>query len=434
MSQGQSHAVVEAFIKLFDRELMYRKRMLVNWCCALESTIADIEMENIEISAPTKLKVPGYNELVTFGEIYDIAYKYCSSEENEIIVSTTRPETILGDVAVAVNPDDSRYAHLRDAGVQLYHPFRKTPIPLIFDENVDPEFGTGAVKITPAHSKEDHEIAEKHSLKAIEVIDDKGHIHPNFEHFKNLPRFTARTEILNKLHDLGLLRATRSHKLLLPVCSRSKDVIEYLLKPQWFINCQRMTQQAMQYLSTGSLILDPPKFEKEWNNWLRSQKDWCISRQVWWGHRIPAYECKMCDRTEWVAAHNYQEASQKASNIFQISADQITIKQDEDVLDTWFSSGLLPFSALGWPAEHKMSYYPLDVLITGHDILFFWVIRMVMLGSELTSQVPFKKVFLHGIIRDSKGQKMSKSRGNVISPDQIRMGTSLQVNHISFLK
>lgn len=415
-------------MRLFDKGLIYRKKALVNWCCVLESTIADIEIENIEISELTQLSVPGYTKPITFGEIYDIAYKYCSSDEEEIVVSTTRPETLLGDVAVAVSPNDLRYAHLKDVGVQLYNPFRQAPIPLIFDENVDPNFGTGAVKITPAHSKDDYEIAERHSLKAIDVIDTKGMIRENFTEFRNMPRFTARTEILNNLANLGLLRQKRPHKYILPVCSRSKDVIEYLLKSQWFLNSKGMAKQALKYVDTGDLILDPSIFNREWYKWVGSQKDWCISRQVWWGHQIPAYKCQANDQTVWIVAQNQQEANLKATKRLNVAPDKIKMTQDEDVLDTWFSAGLLPFSALGWPKKsNAIPFYPLDILITGHDILFFWVIRMVMLGSELTSQSPFKKVLLHGIIRDARGRKMSKSLGNVISPEQIRSGASLQV-------
>lgn len=419
----------EAFIRLFEQNLIYRDNTLVNWSCTLESTISDIEIENIDIDGPTKITVPGYDKPITFGQISDVAYKICD-QPGDIIVSTTRPETILGDIAVAVNPNDARYLQHRNSSIALWHPFRNEKIPLIFDETVDPEFGTGAVKITPAHDKYDFELAKRHSLKSISVIDECGTICSGYGKFSGLPRFEARELMKNELATLGQLKQTKSHKMQLPICSRSKDVIEYLLKPQWFVRTSEMTLSAIGAVENGDIRIHPINFQKEWVRWLAESRDWCVSRQLWWGHRIPAYKCTVADRFIWVAAKDENEARTKAWKLLKnVQIDTIQIEQDADVLDTWFSSALLPFSASGWPNrnDYLKSYYPLDLLETGHDILFFWVARMVMLGQKLTGQVPFKNVLLHGIICDAHGRKMSKSLGNVIVPDQVIFGTTLKV-------
>lgn len=385
----------------------------------------------LNIDGPTKVSVPDYSNEVTFGEIFDISYAICNGD-GEIVVSTTRPETLLGDVAVAVNPNDYRYAEFYGEDVQLWHPIRNEPIPLIFDEFADPSVGTGAVKITPAHNKEDYEVAQRHKLQTIPVINEKGLIVEGFAKYSGQRRFDARETILDDLSNLNLFRQKTAHKLQLPICSRSKDVIEYLLKPQWFLDCSNMSRAAIEVVDNGSLLLDPPRFEKIWKHWLSSNLDWCLSRQLWWGHQIPAFECKFNNKVEWLAAHNREEAIEKAKTKFGITkesgSDLIEVKQDEDVLDTWFSSGILPFSVFGWPEKKNISKsFPLDILVTGHDIIFFWVIRMVMLSMQLTGQVPFAKVLLHGVICDSEGRKMSKSRGNVITPEQIIRGASFQV-------
>lgn len=424
MDETRSNAVNEAFIRLFDKGLIYRDLSLINWSCSLESAISDVEVDNLEISGKTQIAVPNYERNITFGVMTDIAYKIIGSE-NEIIVSTTRPETILGDVAVAVHPDDNRYSHLRNA--QLWHPFRNETIPLIFDESVNPEFGTGAVKITPAHDKNDFEIGKRHRLEKIQVIDEKGCITDGFEEFSGIPRFTVREYILNSLAEKNLLRGSRSHNMIIPICSRSKDVIEFLLRPQWFVRCDEMSKRAIACVKNEEIKIHPKNFVKEWNRWLTNCRDWCISRQLWWGHQIPAYKVIADGQEEfWIAARSKEEAHEKAK--LKVSERSFTIERDQDVLDTWFSSGLLPFSAYNWPHTDNefQHFFPLNLMETGHDILFFWVARMVMLSLELTNKVPFEEVLLHGIICDAYGRKMSKSLGNVISPDHIIDGASLE--------
>ncbi|XP_055534579.1 valine--tRNA ligase isoform X2 [Wyeomyia smithii] len=425
MDEHQSRAVKEAFIRLFEANLIYRDKSLVNWSCALESAISDIEVDNLEINGPTAIEVPGYREKVIFGEMVDVAYKIRGTQE-EIIVSTTRPETLLGDVAVAVNPMDGRYSHLKGRSIMLWHPVRQEEIPLIFDESVDPEFGTGAVKITPAHDRYDYDMALKYQLPIVNVITSKGNIEQNFGLFSELPRYNARAKMLNFLANESLLRGTRPHSMVLPICSRSKDIVEFLLKPQWFVRCQNMAQKAKHAVETGELCIIPKVFENEWFRWLDNCHDWCISRQLWWGHQIPAYEVQYGQTSSWIAARSLEEAQQKAQAMH--DSAECKVAQDTDVLDTWFSSSLLPFSSLGWPEDTTKlrRYYPLDLMETGHDILFFWVARMVMLGQQLTGRLPFNKVLLHGIICDEFGRKMSKSLGNVIKPEHVIKGASLQ--------
>ncbi|XP_050301652.1 valine--tRNA ligase-like isoform X2 [Anthonomus grandis grandis] len=428
MDEKRSKAVTEAFIKLFEDGLIYRADHLVNWSCALQSAISDIEVEHIQVNGLTKLTVPGYDKPVQFGFLTKFAYKLTDSEE-EVIVATTRPETMLGDVAVCVNPKDTRYS--RSIGKMLYHPFRHERIPIIADEFVDPEFGTGAVKITPAHDPTDFEAAKRHNLKLIPVINEKGLLTNVCDEFTGIKRFDAREKILNRLAEVQLLRGTSDHSMTVPVCSRSKDVVEYLTKPQWFLSCSQMAERAVLDVREGKLQIEPAGFEKVWYQWLENIRDWCISRQLWWGHRIPAYSChkkESMNEPVWVAAENESNAKAKASKLLKCDINHIECVQDQDVLDTWFSSGLQPFSVHGWPekTEDLEKYYPLSLMETGHDILFFWVARMVMLGSHLTGQLPFKKILLHGIICDSHGRKMSKSLGNVVAPEDVIKGTTLE--------
>lgn len=402
----------------------------MNWSFALKSTISDIEVENIEINGPTKIPVPGYDSDILFGEIYNILYRTSNENEN-ITVATTRPETLLGDTAVAVNPNDERFVHLLNENARLWHPFRNEWIPLIADESVNMTFGTGAVKITPAHSKTDYEIACRHNLPLIPVIDQNGLIVADFKEFAGLPRFIAREKIIDALSDLNLFVSKASHSLDLPICSRSKDVIELITKPQWFLKCDEMSNKASKVVECGRLAIEPSRFEAEWKRWLDNSMDWCLSRQIWWGHQIPAFHCSFEGKSIWIAAHSQTEAQDKAIKKFNcddLNKNQIKITQDEDVLDTWFSSGILPFSLLGWPENGNLSAnYPLDVLVSGHDILLFWIARMVMLSTHFQNDVPFQKVFLHGIVCDDQGRKMSKSRGNVVTPDQVINGSSLKV-------
>lgn len=424
MDGAQSEAVIEAFINLFENDLIYRGDSLVNWSCSLESTISDIEIDNLEINSPMVLSIPGYDKTIKFGNMVDIAYNICG-QQGSVVVSTTRPETLLGDVAVAVHPSDTRYSHLRDA--QVWHPFRHAPIPLVFDDTVDPEFGTGAVKITPAHDRFDFELAKRNKLNSISVINEQGMICNGFGKYSGIPRFHVREMILDDLAELGQLRGINAHKMILPICSRSKDVIELMLKPQWFVKCEEMATDAIKVVETGELVIHPDNFRTEWIRWLSESRDWCISRQLWWGHRIPVYKCTNVETSVWIAARSELEAKEKSIKVLNSSLP-IDVVQDEDVLDTWFSSALLPFSAFGWPNTKHTDYeryYPTDILETGHDILFFWVARMVMLGKKLTGTLPFRTVLLHGIVCDAHGRKMSKSLGNVIVPDQVIHGASL---------
>uniref|UniRef100_A0A1B0CCK5 valine--tRNA ligase n=1 Tax=Lutzomyia longipalpis TaxID=7200 RepID=A0A1B0CCK5_LUTLO len=427
MDEVQCEAVRRAFIDLHTRGLIYRDRSLVNWSCALESAISDIEIDNLEVPGPMGITVPGYERNITFGELTDVAYKVLGEECEEIIVSTTRPETILGDVAVAVHPQDEKYAKFHGKEVKLWHPFRETPIPLIFDESVDKDFGTGAVKITPSHDRNDFLLAKRHNLLHIDVIDDKGMISEGFGVFSTLPRFSAREKVKESLAELNLLRQIKPHSMILPRCSRSGDIVEYLVRPQWYLKCQEAAQKAVEAVRSGGLKINPPEKEAEWFRWLENCTDWCISRQIWWGHRIPAYKCTSGSATEWISALSLAEAIEKARSIFpegKIDA----ISRDSDVLDTWFSSGLLPFSVFGWPGnpEEVQQYFPLNLMETGHDILFFWVARMTMLSLMLTGEIPFREVLLHGIICDSQGRKMSKSLGNALLPEQIINGATLK--------
>lgn len=422
LNDKQSKAVTEAFVRLFEEGIIYRGESLINWSCSLESAISDIEVDSLEINGPTQVFVPNYEKKITFGQIFDISYKLVDKID-EIVVSTTRPETMLGDVAVAINPNDQRYSHLTESD-KLWHPFRNEMISIIFDETVDPEFGTGAVKITPAHDKNDFDMAKRHSLSSISVINEKGLMIDST--FNKIPRFLARDLIVTALNEKNLFRGVRDHSMVLPICSRSKDVIEYLIRPQWFVKCDEMSKKAVQAVKNGNLKIYPENYIQEWNRWLLDCRDWCISRQLWWGHQIPAYNCCWNGKSKWFAARSKEEALEKSQKYF--NSNEIQITRDSDVLDTWFSSGLLPFSSLGWPEKSKdfERYYPLDVMETGHDILFFWVARMVMLGEKLTGKLPFNKILLHGIICDSQGRKMSKSLGNVISPESVINGASLK--------
>ncbi|XP_039286238.1 valine--tRNA ligase [Nilaparvata lugens] len=437
MDKNYSRAVNEAVIKLWNAGLFYRKEALVNWSCYLQSTISDIEVEHRLINGPQNLNIPGYSSPVKFGLIDDFAYKVVNSDK-EIVVSTTRIETMLGDVAVAVNPNDERYKELH--GARLRHPLRNSDIPVICDEAVDINFGTGAVKVTSSHDHNDHNLALRHSLPFISVINDQGLIHnfPNSS-YSGMKRFEAREAIREDLRKQGLYRDQRPHQYQLPICSRSGDVIEHLLKPQWFINCKDMAAKALEAVKTGQLVIQPSSFERVWMHWFENIEDWCVSRQLWWGHRLPIYQASTAEGVKgggesgpvWVAAHSIEEATAQAAAILQVGGADVAVRQDADVLDTWFSSGIFPLAAFGWPqkTEDFSKFYPLSLMVTGHDILFFWVARMTMLGQQLTGQLPFKKILLHGIICDNEGRKMSKSLGNVIYPENIIKGVTLEDLH-----
>ncbi|XP_072933971.1 uncharacterized protein [Epargyreus clarus] len=425
MDPQRTNAVNTAFISLFQKGLIYRRKALVNWCNALKSTVSDIEVENMPINGPTDIMLPGYEKPVQFGLLYNFAYKIFDSNE-EIVVSTTMPETMLGDTAIAVHPDDTRYQHLK--GKKAVHPFRNTTIPIIFDTFVDKEFGSGAVKITPAHSKVDYEVAKHHNLTLLQVINEDGLIQ-NGGKFNNTKRYDCRLTLVQELNKLGLLKSIMPHQMTLPICSRTGDVIDHLPKEQWFLSCSNLNERAMQLVESNRLKINPEKFIKAWLNWTGDVRDWCISRQLWWGHQIPAYKCSVDKDVVWIAAADETSAKMQASSFLRTLPNAIKAERDSDVLDTWFSSGIYPLSAFGWPDSRNSdlnSFYPISLMVTGHDILGFWVHRMVILGLELTGELPFNNVLLHGIICDSRGAKMSKSRGNVIDPIDVIDGISMQ--------
>ncbi|XP_013145718.1 PREDICTED: valine--tRNA ligase isoform X2 [Papilio polytes] len=431
MDPSMCRAVNEAFIRLHEAGDIYRANRLVNWSCTLKSAISDIEVDKMELTGRTMLSIPGYDHKVEFGVLVMFAYKLEGSSE-EVVVATTRVETMLGDVAVAVNPKDVRYKHL--IGRYLVHPILDRKLPIIGDDYVDITFGTGAVKITPAHDPNDYDIGKRHDLPFITIFDDEGVTLDNCGPFAGKRRFQVRREILKTLECLKLYKETKEHAMVVPLCSRSKDVVEPMLKPQWYIKCDIMAEEAVKAVKSGELKIIPDAHEKTWYHWMDNIRDWCISRQLWWGHQIPAYKVTLPEQKEeelWVSAHTEEEALAKAAVKFQVGKDEISLTRDDDVLDTWFSSGLFPFSIFGWPdqTEDLQAFYPGTLLETGHDILFFWVARMVFFGQRLMGKLPFKEIYLHPMVRDAHGRKMSKSLGNVIDPVDVVRGVTLQQLH-----
>ncbi|XP_012590055.1 PREDICTED: valine--tRNA ligase, mitochondrial [Condylura cristata] len=433
MDAGSSVAVTEAFVRLYKAGLLYRNRQLVNWSCALRSAISDIEVEHRPLPGRMELRPPGCPAPVSFGLLVSVAFPVDGEPDAEVVVGTTRPETLPGDVAVAVHPDDSRYTHLH--GRQLCHPLTGQLLPLITDSAVQPHLGTGAVKVTPAHSPADAELGVRHGLSPLSVIAEDGTMTSLCgDWLQGLHRFVARDKIVSALRERGLFRGLQDHAMVLPICSRSGDVVEYLLQSQWFVRCQEMGERAAKAVASGALELSPSFHQKSWQHWFSHIGDWCVSRQLWWGHRIPAYlvveECAEGDREDcWVVGRTETEAREIAAELTGRPGAQLTLERDPDVLDTWFSSALFPFSSLGWPQETPdlTRFYPLSLLETGSDLLLFWVGRMVMLGTQLTEQLPFSKVLLHSMVRDRQGRKMSKSLGNVLDPRDIISGVELQV-------
>ncbi|XP_061597128.1 valine--tRNA ligase, mitochondrial [Cololabis saira] len=432
MDPGFSRAVTAAFVQLCDSGLIYRAESLVNWSCALQSAISDIEVDSKELSGRTMLFVPGYEKKVEFGTMFTFAYPVEGHGDSEVSVSTTRPETMLGDVAVAVHPDDPRYQTLH--GKQCRHPFTNRLLPIITDTMVDMDLGTGAVKVTPAHDHTDFLLSQRHSLPRLPVIGGDGTMSPSCgQWLEGVKRFDARQLVLDALVEKKLFREKKDHTMALPICSRSGDVIEPLLKKQWFVRCEGMARKAVQAVEDGELEMIPKYHTKTWKNWLSNISDWCISRQLWWGHQIPAYQVQLLNSAtkledEWVWGQSEDEARQRAAVKYGVKPEEVVLTQDLDVLDTWFSSALFPFAMLGWPEQNSdlRCFYPNSLLETGSDLIFFWVARMVMLGTQLTGQLPFKQVLFHSLVRDKYGRKMSKSLGNVIDPLDVIHGVSLQ--------
>ena len=393
MDEGCSEAVKEVFIRLFDKGYIYKGSRIINWCPVCKTSISDAEVEHVEQT----------------GHFWHIKYPIIGEEGRFVEIATTRPETMLGDTAVAVNPDDERYTDI--IGKKLLLPIVNREIPVIADPYVDKEFGTGCVKITPAHDPNDFEVGKRHNLEEINILNDDATINANGGIYEGMDRYEARKAIVAKLDEMGLLVKVVEHVHNVGTHDRCKTTVEPMIKPQWFVKMEEMAKPAIDALQSGRLKFVPESFGKTYMHWLEGIRDWCISRQLWWGHRIPAYYCEECG--EMVVSREMPEKCPKCGCTH--------LKQDDDTLDTWFSSALWPFSTLGWPnkTEELDYFYPTDVLVTGYDIIFFWVIRMVFSALEQTGTEPFHTVLIHGLVRDSQGRKMSKSLGNGIDPLEV---------------
>ncbi|MEW9700146.1 valine--tRNA ligase [Paenibacillus sp. SI8] len=393
LDEGLSQAVREVFVSLYEKGLIYRGNYIINWDPAARTALSDIEVEYKEVQ----------------GALYHLEYK-TTDGSGSIVVATTRPETMLGDTAVAVHPKDERYQHL--IGKMLLLPIVNREIPVIADEYVDKEFGSGAVKITPAHDPNDFEVGKRHDLPQILVMDESGTMNANAGPYQGLDRFDCRKQIVADLKEQGVLLKIEEHVHQVGHSERSGAVIEPYLSTQWFVKMQPLADQAIAAQKSGKGVnFVPDRFEKTYLHWIENVRDWCISRQLWWGHRIPAWHCADCggvtvERQDAMACSHCQSSN---------------IRQDNDVLDTWFSSALWPFSTLGWPneTEDMKRFYPTSVLVTGYDIIYFWVARMIFTALEFTDQIPFKDVLMHGLVRDSEGRKMSKSLGNGVDPLEV---------------
>ena len=392
MDEGLSEAVKEVFLRLYKKGLIYRGERIINWCPKCNTSISDAEVE--------------YEEKA--GHFWHIKYPIKDSDEF-VVVATTRPETMLGDTAVAVHPDDERYKHL--IGKMVVLPLVNREIPVIADEYVEKDFGTGVVKITPAHDPNDFEVGLRHNLPQIRVMDDNATMNEEAGKYQGMDRYDARKQIIEDLTSLGLLVKIQDHTHNVGTCYRCTTVIEPIISKQWFVKMKPLAEPAIEVVKNGTIKFVPERFSKIYFNWMENIQDWCISRQLWWGHRIPAYYCKECGHM-MVEADMPDVCPQCGSS---------RIEQDPDTLDTWFSSALWPFSTLGWPkqTEDLKYFYPTDVLVTGYDIIFFWVARMIFSGMEHMGKEPFKYVFIHGIVRDAQGRKMSKSLGNGIDPLEV---------------
>ncbi|PYH94790.1 valyl-tRNA synthetase mitochondrial precursor [Aspergillus ellipticus CBS 707.79] len=437
MDPNLSAAVTETFVRLHEEGIIYRANRLVNWCVHLNTSLSNLEVENKEVEGRTLLDVPGYEKKVEFGVLTHFCYEIDGTKER-IEIATTRPETMIGDSGIAVHPDDQRYKHL--IGKFARHPFVDRLMPIVADKDVDPEFGTGAVKITPAHDFNDFNRGKAHGLEFISVLNDNGTFNSKGGPFAGMKRFDARYKVIEMLKEQGLYVKWEHNPMKIPRCAKSNDVIEPILKPQWWMKMEELAKPAIEAVEKGEIIIRPESAEKSYFRWMNNINDWCLSRQLWWGHQAPAYFVKIeaedgddSDGNLWVTGRTEEAAREKAAAKF--PGKKFELIRDPDVLDTWFSSGLWPFSTLGWPRQtHDFeNLYPTSVLETGWDILFFWVARMIMLGIKMTGKIPFKEVYCHSLIRDSEGRKMSKSLGNVVDPLDVMEGIQLQTLHDKLL-
>jgi len=392
MDEGLSLAVRKVFVQLYEEGLIYRGDYIINWCHRCHTALSDLEVEHEDIE----------------GHLYHFRYPY-EKGDGSIIIATTRPETMLGDTALAVNPEDERYQNLEDKNVIL--PLMNRVIPIIRDRYVDMSFGTGALKITPAHDPNDFDIGEKHKLPSVKVIGDDGFMTAEAGRFQGMDRFECRDAVVEALKEKGLVEKIESHPHSVGHCYRCKNIVEPNLSRQWFVRAKPLAEKAIEAVDTGKTRIIPATWKKTYYEWMHNIKDWCISRQIWWGHQIPAWTCEDCE--EIVVVMDAPETCPACGSK--------KLVRETDVLDTWFSSALWPFSTMGWPERTPLlkTFYPTSVLITGFDILFFWVARMMMMGIHFMKDIPFKDVYVHALVRDAQGKKMSKSKGNVIDPLNI---------------